>query len=115
MWLMLSRPWVPRQAVAACFILLAGCNDASLMYTVPEKVDLLSPLPGDADLAGVDFAGVDFAGADLTSAPVDQGGDDAMPVPPDLDVDALPSGVAQGPCHGCAWHRGVARCWGANG
>ena len=27
---------------------------------------------------------------------------------------ALPTGVSQGACHGCAWHLGQAFCWGAN-
>jgi alpha-tubulin suppressor-like RCC1 family protein len=46
-----------------------------------------------------------------TDAPVDGGADGDIDAP---DDDGVPTSVAQGACHGCAWRGGHAFCWGDN-
>ncbi len=82
----------------------------------------LSPWTGSVALCtllGVLGCGdnVHLADPSDTSLPADGGGADS-PIDggsADTPVDGgVPTGVAQGPCHGCAWRGGHAFCWGDN-
>src|ERR1051325_10634615 len=81
-------------AVALCTLLgMAGCGDnGALLIDSPEPPNVSLPTDGGASDGGATDGGTG-------DAPVE---------------NSVPIGVAQGPCHGCAWRGGRAFCWGDN-
>src|SRR5262245_55685734 len=113
----IARPRWRRYVGAGVLVIVAQLAVTVLPgCTIEAGIDMIFH-PGD-DMAMPSLDGsspsLDLLGRDGASDSATPGSD-ATPSPVDLgDADALPSGVAQGLCHGCAWHRGRAVCWGAN-